>query len=116
MRTVDVAPEGTISQSTVATIGGETEYRSQRRAVQAWTAALILLCAGSLWLQFRHIERTLPYPHHIDEQHVAGPAGRMLIDGNLNPREFATASYALANPWQPSWLLTLFRRWGIVAY
>lgn len=26
-----------------------------------------------------------------------------------------TASYALANPWQPSWLLTLFRRWGIVA-
>ena len=88
MRTVDIAPDGTISQSTVATVGGETEYRSQRRAVQAWTAALILLCAGSLWLQFRHIERTLPYPHHIDEQHVAVPARRMLIDGSLNPREF----------------------------
>jgi len=27
-----------------------------------------------------------------------------------------TASYALANPWQPSWLLILFRRWGMVPY
>jgi hypothetical protein len=28
----------------------------------------------------------------------------------------STASYALANPWQPSWLLALFRRLGLVAY
>jgi hypothetical protein len=27
-----------------------------------------------------------------------------------------TASYALANPWQHSWLLTLFRRWGMTSY
>ena len=86
MRTVDVAPEGALSRSTAVTTGGDTEYRSLRRAVQAWTAALILLCAGSLWLQFRHIEHSLPYPHHVDEQFVAGPARRMLISGNLNPR------------------------------
>ena len=92
---------------------------------------MILLCAGSLWLQFRHIERTLPYPIHIDEQHVAVPARHMLVDntdrwaldrrrrriaGVLLAMSVATASYALANPWQPSWLLELFRRWGIVAY
>lgn len=87
MRSMDVAPEGMISQPTAATTR-DTEYRSQRRDVQAWTAALILLCAGSLWWQFRQIELTLPYPHHIDEQYVAVPARRMLIDGNLNPREF----------------------------
>lgn len=27
-----------------------------------------------------------------------------------------TASHALANPWQFSWVFALFRRWGIVAY
>jgi len=27
-----------------------------------------------------------------------------------------TASYALENPWRASWLLTLFRHWGIVPY
>ncbi len=88
IRTVRVAPEWTLSPSSVEAAGRETELRSQRRAVQIWTAALVLLCAGSLWLQFRHIESSLPYPHHVDEQFVARPARRMLITGRLNPREF----------------------------
>ena len=41
---------------------------------------------------------------------------RRRIAGVLLAMSVATASYALANPWQPSWLLELFRRWGIVAY
>jgi len=41
---------------------------------------------------------------------------RRRLAGVLLALSVATASYALANPWQPSWLLTLFRRWGIVAY
>ena len=87
MRTVDVASEGALSRSTLAAAGEKTEHRLQGR-VRAWTAALVLLCAGSLWLQFRHIENSLPYPHHVDEQFVAGPARRMLINGRLNPGEF----------------------------
>jgi hypothetical protein len=49
---------------------------------------LILLCAGSLWLWFRHIESTLPYPHHIDEGFVSGPAAQMLVTGTLHPDSF----------------------------
>ncbi len=62
IRTVHVAPEWTPSPSSVEAAGTETELRSQRRAVQAWTAALILLCAGTLWLQSssgRHRSRLL---------------------------------------------------------
>jgi len=92
IRSVDVAPGWTLSPSSVDAAGGETEHRSQRRAIRIWTAALILLCAGALWLQFRHIENSLPYPHHGDEQFVAGPARRMLINGRLNPGEFVYPS------------------------
>ena len=38
------------------------------------------------------------------------------LAGVLLALSVATASFALANPWQPSWLLTLFRHLGIVAY
>jgi hypothetical protein len=41
---------------------------------------------------------------------------RRRLAGVLLAFSVATASYALANPWQPSWLLTLFRRWGVVEY
>jgi hypothetical protein len=41
---------------------------------------------------------------------------RRRIAGVLLAVSVATASYALANPWQPSWLLALFRRLGLVAY
>jgi len=60
----------------------------ERRAIRKWTAALVLLCAGCLWLQFRNIERTLPYPHDIDEGYVAGPAARTIVTGTLHPYNF----------------------------
>jgi len=59
-----------------------------RRATRVWTAALILLCFGALWLEFRHIERTLPYPRHVDEAFIAGPAHRTLETGTLHPNRF----------------------------
>jgi hypothetical protein len=59
-----------------------------RRAVRAWTTALVLLCLGVLWLEFRHIESTLPYPRHVDEGYVSGPAQRTIETGNLHPYRF----------------------------
>jgi hypothetical protein len=59
-----------------------------RRAIQAWTAALILLCLAALWLEFRHIESTLPYPLHVDEPFISGPARRTLQTGTLHPNTF----------------------------
>jgi hypothetical protein len=60
----------------------------QRQAVRAWTAALILLCIAALWVEFRQIERTLPYPRHVDEGFIAGPAQRTLETGTLHPYTF----------------------------
>jgi hypothetical protein len=72
--------------------GTDLEGAGQRKAIQAWTAALILLCFGALWLELRHIERTLPYPHHVDEGFVSGPAHRTLVAGTLHPYRFNTPS------------------------
>lgn len=58
------------------------------RRIRIWIAALILLCAGSLWLQFKQIDRTLPYPRNVDEGLVAGPAARILTAGTLHPGTF----------------------------
>ena len=60
----------------------------ERRAVRRWAAALVLLCLGALWLEFRHIERTMPYPRHVDEGFIAGPARIMLQTGSLHPQTF----------------------------
>jgi hypothetical protein len=57
----------------------------QRRGVRAWAAALVLLCAASLWVTFRHIDSTLPYPGNADEGAVSEPAARLLMTGSLNP-------------------------------
>jgi hypothetical protein len=57
-------------------------------ALWTWTAALLVLCAVSLWLRFHHIDATLPYPHHIDEPFVTGPAARTLVTGTLHPYTF----------------------------
>jgi hypothetical protein len=56
--------------------------------VRVWTAALLLLCGVSLWLRFAHIDATLPYPHHVDEPFISGPAARVLVEGNLHPYTF----------------------------
>jgi hypothetical protein len=65
-----------------------TRNRTPRRAIRAWTAALLLVCAASLWLRFEHIAATLPYPHHIDEGFVSGPAARTVVEGTLHPYNF----------------------------
>lgn len=59
-----------------------------RRVIRIWTIGLLLLCVGALWLQFRHIESTLPYPWDTDEGFVSGPASRTLVTGTLHPYTF----------------------------
>ena len=73
---------------------GEADLENirQRRALQWWTVALILLCLGTLWLEFRHIETTMPYPRHGDEAYITGPARRTLLTGTLHPETFVYPS------------------------
>jgi hypothetical protein len=59
-----------------------------RRAVRIWTAALLMLCSAALFLLFRHIDRTLPYPQHIDETFISQPAANILVTGNRHPQRF----------------------------
>jgi hypothetical protein len=73
----------------------ETEHRAVaredtggQRAVRLWTAGLVLLCVATLLLLFRHIDATLPYPHHVDEGFVSGPASNILVTGKLHPHRF----------------------------
>ena len=60
----------------------------ERRSVRRWSAALVLLCIFSAWLQFRHIARTVPYPLETDETAVSGSAARIVQTGMLNPSTF----------------------------
>ena len=62
--------------------------RTVNRRSRTWTAALLFLCAGSLWLQFKQIDRTLPYPSDVDEGYVAGPAARIVTTGTFHPYTF----------------------------
>jgi len=64
----------------------------QRRAIRGWTAALVLLCFGALWLEFGHIDSTLPYPLHVDEAFIAGPARRTVQTGTLRPYMYSYPS------------------------
>jgi hypothetical protein len=41
---------------------------------------------------------------------------RRWLAGVLLAFSVGTASVTLANPWQYSWLFTLFRDWGIISY
>ena len=66
----------------------DTEQPGGRSAIRGWTAALAVVCAGSLWLQFNHIENTLPYPYETDESAITGPATRILQTGTLHPELF----------------------------
>ena len=62
--------------------------RRVTRSLRPWTTALVALCLAVLWLQFRHIDQTLPYPWDTDEGFVSGPAGRTLVTGTLHPYTF----------------------------
>lgn len=59
-----------------------------RKAARRWSAALLLVCVGAIWLEFKHIEGSLPYPLHVDEGYVAGPAHRTLDTGSFHPGNF----------------------------
>jgi hypothetical protein len=64
-----------------------------QRGRRAPTAALFALCLAALWLQFHHIERTLPYPLDAAEARITGPATRTLQTGTLHPGSFDTPSF-----------------------
>ena len=59
---------------------------------RAWTAGLVLLCAGAFWLLAGHVRGSLPYPHNIDEPFVTAPADRMIVQSTLHPSDFAYPS------------------------
>ena len=88
LQTVTRASEWVRSIPNADMAGTDLPGAGQRRAIQAWTAGLILLCLGTLWLEFRHIESTLPYPRHVDEAAIAGPAHRTVETGTLHPFTF----------------------------
>jgi hypothetical protein len=88
IRSVDRSPQALQSQSRVEAAATDSARRNRRRAIRMWTAALVLLCGASLWLQLRNIDGTLPYPLFVDESFVAAPAARMLTTGTLNPQYF----------------------------
>ena len=62
--------------------------RSSKRLPRGWALALVLLCLAVLSLRLFHISGALPYPHHVDEAAVIGPARTMLVTGNFHPGEF----------------------------
>jgi hypothetical protein len=88
IRSVDQSPQALQSRSMVEAASTDSARCNRRRAIQMWTAALVLLCGTSLWLRLRNIEGTLPYPLFVDEHGVAVPAARMLTTGTLNPHYF----------------------------
>jgi hypothetical protein len=58
-----------------------------RRHAAAWLA-LALVLTLSLWLRLAAIEKSLPYPQHIDESYIADNAANMLRTGDFNPHYF----------------------------
>ena len=88
-RSVTRASEWVHSLPSVNAASADPEAAGQqRRTIRGWTAALILLCFGALWLEFKHVDGTLPYPLHVDEGFIAGPARRTLKTGTLHPETF----------------------------
>jgi hypothetical protein len=70
------------------TAGGRSSPFESRFGTAAWKTALVLLCLCTLGLLFRHIERSLPYPLHVDEGFISGPAANVLKTGSLHPTRF----------------------------
>ena len=61
---------------------------SSERLHPGWVLALVALCLVALSLRVFHISGSVPYPYHVDEEAVIGPARQMLVTGSLHPREF----------------------------
>ena len=67
---------------------GAGSASARRSSVRLWAAALIVLCLGTLFLQFQRIAGTLPYPQHADGGFISGPASAVLVKGDLRPARF----------------------------
>ena len=61
---------------------------TERSTVRRWSLALVLLCLAVLFLEFRHIDRTLPYPWDTDEGFISGAANRTITTGTFHPYTF----------------------------
>ena len=48
----------------------------------------LVLCLTTFWLYLGHIDGTLPYPSHVDEEAIVGPARNILVTGDFHPQEF----------------------------
>ncbi len=66
----------------------DVRVRHERRAVRACSAGLVVLCLVALVLLFRHIDGSLPYPQHVDEGFISGPAASIVTTGELRPHRF----------------------------
>src|SRR5881394_3683242 len=88
MRAMTRTSEHAPSRRDVESIGAQPVRVGRPVASRRWIAALALVCVGSLWLHFNHIDGTLPYPWDTDEPELSGPAIRMLAAGSLNPVTF----------------------------
>jgi hypothetical protein len=51
-------------------------------------AILILIVAGAFLFRLRLIDRSMPYPAHLDEAELADPAANILRTGDWNPHQF----------------------------
>ncbi len=71
----------------------EDSVTSRRWARRLSIVAILVLCGLLLWIRFSHIGGTLPYPYHVDEGAVIGPAQSMLSTGNLHPGTFNYPSF-----------------------
>lgn len=58
-----------------------------RRHAAAWLA-LALVLSAAMWLRLQVIEKSLPYPQHIDETFLSNNAANMLRTGDFNPHFF----------------------------
>ena len=66
---------------------------SSDRLHRGWVLALAVLCLVALSLRFFHIAGSLPYPYHVDELAVIGPAREMVVTGNFHPHGFNYPSF-----------------------
>ena len=48
----------------------------------------LIFCVVAFSLYVSHISGSLPYPHHVDEEAIIGPARQILVTGNFHPQEF----------------------------
>ncbi len=48
----------------------------------------LVLCVTTFGLYLAHIDGTLPYPSHVDEEAIVGPARNILVTGDFHPQEF----------------------------